>query len=177
MLLAPRDYLSTSMKIGTIVLLALGIILTLPVLENERFTGFASSGEVPAFAGSLFPFMFIIIADVEVRGERQRLARPAWPERDPGPGGRAPEPIAVTGVQPHDRHVATPFQAVRERVPRHLDGRHDRRRAREQRLDRRPESLRGDLHLPQLVNQHGSPRSGRASAGSASRLNTSRSTP
>jgi carbon starvation protein len=62
MLLAPRDYLSTFMKIGTIVLLAIGILVTLPVLENEAVTDFASSGEGPVFAGALFPFVFIIIA-------------------------------------------------------------------------------------------------------------------
>ncbi len=62
MLLAPRDYLSTFMKIGTIVLLALGILFTLPVLQNESVSEFASSGEGPVFAGSLFPFVFIIIA-------------------------------------------------------------------------------------------------------------------
>src|ERR671936_83680 len=42
MLLAPRDYLSTFMKVGTIGLLAVGILLTLPVLENEAVTKFAS---------------------------------------------------------------------------------------------------------------------------------------
>jgi carbon starvation protein len=62
MLLAPRDYLSTFMKIGTIVLLAIGILVTLPVMENEAVTKFASNGEGPVFAGSLFPFVFIIIA-------------------------------------------------------------------------------------------------------------------
>ena len=62
MLLAPRDYLSTFMKIGTIMLLAIGIIVTLPVLQNEPVTKFASSGEGPVFAGALFPFVFITIA-------------------------------------------------------------------------------------------------------------------
>ncbi len=62
MLLAPRDYLSTFMKIGTIALLALGIVVTLPVLQNESVSEFATSGEGPVFAGSLFPFVFIIIA-------------------------------------------------------------------------------------------------------------------
>jgi carbon starvation protein len=62
MLLAPRDYLSTFMKIGTILLLAVGIVVTLPVLKNEAVTKFASSGEGPVFAGSLFPFVFITIA-------------------------------------------------------------------------------------------------------------------
>src|SRR4051795_13401494 len=62
MLLAPRDYLSTFMKIGTILLLAIGILVTLPVLKNEAVTKFASSGAGPVFAGSLFPFVFITIA-------------------------------------------------------------------------------------------------------------------
>jgi carbon starvation protein len=62
MLLAPRDYLSTFMKIGTILLLAVGIVATLPVLKNEAVTKFASNGEGPVFAGSLFPFVFITIA-------------------------------------------------------------------------------------------------------------------
>jgi carbon starvation protein len=62
MLLTPRDYLSTFMKIGTIVLLAIGILVTLPVMQNEAVTPFASNGEGPVFAGSLFPFVFIIIA-------------------------------------------------------------------------------------------------------------------
>jgi carbon starvation protein len=62
MLLAPRDYLSTFMKIGVIALLAVGILVTLPMMENEAVTPFASNGEGPVFAGSLFPFVFIIIA-------------------------------------------------------------------------------------------------------------------
>ncbi|WP_193241745.1 carbon starvation CstA family protein [Streptomyces phaeolivaceus] len=62
MLLAPRDYLSTFMKIGTIVLLALGVVLTLPTLRMPAVTDFASRGDGPVFAGSLFPFVFITIA-------------------------------------------------------------------------------------------------------------------
>src|SRR4051812_38558969 len=62
MLLAPRDYLSTFMKIGTICLLAIGILVTLPVLQNEAVTKFAHNGAGPVFAGSLFPFVFITIA-------------------------------------------------------------------------------------------------------------------
>jgi carbon starvation protein len=62
MLLAPRDYLSTFMKIGTIVLMAVGIIVTLPPMRNTAFTDFAFRGDGPVFAGSLFPFVFIIIA-------------------------------------------------------------------------------------------------------------------
>ncbi|MQA82631.1 MAG: carbon starvation protein A [Streptosporangiales bacterium] len=62
MLLAPRDYLSTFMKIGTIVLLALGVAFTLPGMQNTAFTEFAFNGQGPVFAGSLFPFVFITIA-------------------------------------------------------------------------------------------------------------------
>lgn len=62
MLLAPRDYLSTFMKIGTIVLLALGVVFALPTLKMDAVTDFASRGDGPVFAGSLFPFVFITIA-------------------------------------------------------------------------------------------------------------------
>lgn len=62
LLLAPRDYLSTFMKIGTIALLAIGILITMPVLEAPAVSKFATSGTGPAFAGSLFPFLFITIA-------------------------------------------------------------------------------------------------------------------
>ncbi|WP_425575915.1 carbon starvation CstA family protein [Streptomyces axinellae] len=62
MLLAPRDYLSTFMKIGTIGLLAIGVIVTLPTLKMAGVTDFAGVGDGPVFAGSLFPFVFITIA-------------------------------------------------------------------------------------------------------------------
>ncbi|MCX5331445.1 carbon starvation CstA family protein [Streptomyces sp. NBC_00140] len=62
MLLAPRDYLSTFMKIGTIFLLALGVVVSLPTLKMDPVTDFASRGNGPVFAGSLFPFVFITIA-------------------------------------------------------------------------------------------------------------------
>ncbi|CUU58953.1 carbon starvation protein [Parafrankia irregularis] len=62
MLLAPRDYLSTFMKIGTIGLLAVGVVVELPVLQAEAVSPFATRGNGPVFAGSLFPFLFITIA-------------------------------------------------------------------------------------------------------------------
>ncbi|MFH9421588.1 carbon starvation CstA family protein [Streptomyces sp. NPDC017529] len=61
-LLAPRDYLSTFMKIGTIGLLAVGVLITLPNLKMDAVTHFAGRGDGPVFAGSLFPFVFITIA-------------------------------------------------------------------------------------------------------------------
>ncbi|MBA9002588.1 carbon starvation CstA family protein [Thermomonospora cellulosilytica] len=62
MLLAPRDYLSAFMKVGVVVLLAVSILLAWPTLRTEAFTDFAFNGQGPVFAGSLFPFVFIIIA-------------------------------------------------------------------------------------------------------------------
>ncbi|RFU84835.1 carbon starvation protein A [Streptomyces triticagri] len=62
MLLAPRDYLSTFMKVGTIVLLAVGVVIALPTLQMEGVTKFAFEETGPVFAGSLFPFVFITIA-------------------------------------------------------------------------------------------------------------------
>jgi carbon starvation protein len=62
LLLAPRDYLSTFMKVGTIALLAVGILLARPIMEAPAISSFASSGTGPVFAGSLFPFLFITIA-------------------------------------------------------------------------------------------------------------------
>ncbi|MFF3566343.1 carbon starvation CstA family protein [Nocardia jiangxiensis] len=62
LLLAPRDYLSTFMKIGTIVLLAVGVLITMPVLKAPAISQFAGNSKGPAFAGGLFPFLFITIA-------------------------------------------------------------------------------------------------------------------
>ena len=62
LLLAPRDYLSTFMKVGTIALLAVGILIARPVMEAPAISSFAASGTGPVFAGSLFPFLFITIA-------------------------------------------------------------------------------------------------------------------
>ncbi|MFV9633647.1 carbon starvation CstA family protein [Mycobacterium neumannii] len=61
-LLAPRDYLSTFMKVGTIALLAVGIVLARPIMEAPAISAFAAEGTGPVFAGSLFPFLFITIA-------------------------------------------------------------------------------------------------------------------
>ncbi|QUR66796.1 carbon starvation CstA family protein [Mycobacterium spongiae] len=62
LLLAPRDYLSTFMKVGTIVLLAIAICIARPILQAPAISQFASAGNGPVFAGSLFPFLFITIA-------------------------------------------------------------------------------------------------------------------
>ena len=67
MLLLPRDYLSTFMKIGTIGLLAAGILIVLPPLKLPPLTRFID-GTGPVFAGKLFPFAFITIACGAISG-------------------------------------------------------------------------------------------------------------
>ncbi len=67
LLLAPRDYLSTFLKIGTIVALAIGIVFVAPTLQMPAVTQFAQ-GNGPVWSGSLFPFLFITIACGAVSG-------------------------------------------------------------------------------------------------------------
>ena len=67
LLLAPRDYLSTFLKIGTILGLAIGILIVAPELKMPQFTKFID-GSGPVWSGSLFPFLFITIACGAVSG-------------------------------------------------------------------------------------------------------------
>ncbi|VFR21383.1 Carbon starvation protein A [plant metagenome] len=67
LLLAPRDYLSTFLKIGTIVGLALGIVFVAPDLKMPAVTKFVD-GSGPVWSGNLFPFLFITIACGAVSG-------------------------------------------------------------------------------------------------------------
>lgn len=67
LLLAPRDYLSTFLKIGTIVALAIGIVVVAPDLQMPAITQFAA-GSGPVWSGNLFPFLFITIACGAVSG-------------------------------------------------------------------------------------------------------------
>ena len=67
LLLAPRDYLSTFMKIGVVTLLAVAIIIVRPDLQMPAITKFVD-GTGPVWAGSLFPFLFITIACGSVSG-------------------------------------------------------------------------------------------------------------
>ena len=67
LLLAPRDYLSTFLKIGTIVALAVGIVIIMPDLKMPAVTRFID-GSGPVFSGNLFPFLFITIACGSVSG-------------------------------------------------------------------------------------------------------------
>ena len=67
LLLAPRDYLSTFLKIGVIVGLAIGIIFAMPELKMPAITQFVD-GTGPVFSGSMFPFLFITIACGAISG-------------------------------------------------------------------------------------------------------------
>ncbi|EXR50043.1 carbon starvation CstA family protein [Acinetobacter baumannii 42057_6] len=67
LLLAPRDYLSTFLKIGVILGLAVGIVIALPDLKMPAVTHFID-GTGPVFSGSLFPFLFITIACGAISG-------------------------------------------------------------------------------------------------------------
>lgn len=67
MLLCPRDYLSTYMKIGTVIVLAVGVISIAPTIQMPPITRFAEGGG-PIIPGKLFPFMFITIACGAISG-------------------------------------------------------------------------------------------------------------
>jgi carbon starvation protein CstA len=67
LILAPRDYLSTFLKIGTILALAVGILITMPELKMPALTQFID-GTGPVWKGGLFPFLFITIACGAVSG-------------------------------------------------------------------------------------------------------------
>ena len=79
LLLAPRDYLSTFMKVGTVVLLALAIIIVRPYLQMPSVTKFID-GTGPVWAGSLFPFLFITIACGAVSGWHSLISSGTTPK-------------------------------------------------------------------------------------------------
>lgn len=67
MLLAPRDYLSSFMKLGTVFLLAIAIVIIRPDMKMPALTSFID-GTGPIFAGAVFPFVFITIACGAISG-------------------------------------------------------------------------------------------------------------
>jgi carbon starvation protein len=114
LLLAPRDYLSTFMKLGTIILLAIAIALLQPEIKMPAITPFID-GTGPIFGGALFPFVFITIACGAISGFHSLIASGTTPkllsnERDIrliGYGGMALESfvaimalIAATVLEP-----------------------------------------------------------------------------
>ncbi|MEO6846204.1 MAG: carbon starvation CstA family protein [Chthoniobacterales bacterium] len=79
MLLAPRDYLSTFLKIGTVALLGLAIIILIPKLQMPGLTKFID-GTGPVVAGPIFPFCFITIACAAVSGFHALIASGTTPK-------------------------------------------------------------------------------------------------
>ena len=79
LLLCPRDYLSSFMKIGAIALLAVGVILVNPHLKMPAVTPFAAGGG-PVFPGKLFPFVFITIACGAISGFHSLIASGTTPK-------------------------------------------------------------------------------------------------
>jgi carbon starvation protein len=78
-LLCPRDYLSTFLKIGTILALAAGILVTLPEMHMPALTRFVD-GTGPVFAGKLFPFAFITVACGAISGFHALVASGTTPK-------------------------------------------------------------------------------------------------
>lgn len=79
LLLAPRDYLATFVKLGTIALLALGIVVMHPTLQMPALTKFID-GTGPVFAGKVFPFAFITIACGAVSGFHSLISSGTTPK-------------------------------------------------------------------------------------------------
>lgn len=79
LLLAPRDYLSTFMKLGTVILLAVAIIILRPEVKMPALTQFVD-GTGPIFAGNLFPFVFITIACGAISGFHSLIASGTTPK-------------------------------------------------------------------------------------------------
>jgi carbon starvation protein len=79
MLLTPRDYLSTFMKIGTILFLVIGVVIVHPHLQAPAVSQFASGGG-PVIPGPLFPFVFITIACGAISGFHSLIASGTTPK-------------------------------------------------------------------------------------------------
>ena len=79
LLLAPRDYLSTFLKLGTVILLAIAIVLTHPQIKMPALTPFVD-GSGPLFGGKVFPFVFITIACGAISGFHALIASGTTPK-------------------------------------------------------------------------------------------------
>lgn len=79
LLLAPRDYLSTYLKLGTIAALALGIIIVMPIIQMPPVTPFIWGGG-PVISGSVFPFIFITVACGALSGFHAVIATGTTPK-------------------------------------------------------------------------------------------------
>jgi carbon starvation protein len=79
LLLAPRDYLSTFIKVGTVIALAVGIFVTMPEIHLPALTRFVD-GTGPIFAGGVFPFAFITIACGAISGFHSLISSGTTPK-------------------------------------------------------------------------------------------------
>ena len=79
LLLAPRDYLSTFMKLGTVILLAIAIVMLRPDIKMPALTPFID-GSGPIFGGALFPFVFITVACGAISGFHSLIASGTTPK-------------------------------------------------------------------------------------------------
>ena len=79
MLLVPRDYLSSFMKVSVVALLGIGVIMLAPVIEMPRVTGFIAGGG-PIIPGPIFPFVFITIACGAISGFHSLVASGTTPK-------------------------------------------------------------------------------------------------
>ncbi|HET8549026.1 MAG TPA: carbon starvation CstA family protein, partial [Bryobacteraceae bacterium] len=79
LLLAPRDYLSTFVKLGVVFMLAIGIVFVRPDLNLPAFTRF-TDGDGPIFAGKIFPFCFITIACGAISGFHSLISSGTTPK-------------------------------------------------------------------------------------------------
>ena len=80
LLLSPRDYLSTFMKVGTIVLLAVAIVVVRPEITAPAVSEFAGRADGPVFPGALFPFLFVTIACGALSGFHALIASGTTPK-------------------------------------------------------------------------------------------------
>jgi carbon starvation protein len=126
MLLTPRDYLSTFMKIGTILFLIVGIVIVQPTLQAPAISQFAGGGG-PVIPGPLFPFVFITIACGAISGFHSLIATGTTPKmvdkesdmRPIGYGAMLCEGVvglmaltAATALQPGDYYAINTSPAV-----------------------------------------------------------------
>ena len=95
LLLSPRDYLSSIMKIGVIALLAVGIIIVAPTLKMPAFTNYIHGGG-PVIPGTLFPYLFITIACGAISGFHSLVSSGTTPKMLMNEGHI--KPIAAGGM-------------------------------------------------------------------------------
>ena len=98
LLLAPRDYLSTFVKLGVIFMLAVGILVVRPDLQLPAFTQFAD-GTGPIFAGTIFPFCFITIACGAISGFHSLISSGTTPKMIAREGHALPDRLRLDAAR------------------------------------------------------------------------------